>query len=233
MPNFEERSNQLELLDYPNLSRNELWLNMAELDTINRWLGGHKVTLSGLEKIISKEPTRTWFITDLGCGGGDTLRSIALWAKKKGYKVNLTGVDLDPYIIEYARNNTNTDLPITYYCEDFKTFINSKKQPCDIRIAALFAHHLYGENLSDLIKALKGSSHGFVLNDLHRHYLAWLGIKILTQSFSKSRLVKNDAPLSVERGFLKKDLKKALDDAQIKTYSISWIWAFRWQVIGF
>ncbi|HZK64528.1 MAG TPA: SAM-dependent methyltransferase, partial [Puia sp.] len=56
-------------------------------------------------------------------------------------------------------------------------------------------------------------------------------IRILTALFSRSYLVKNDAPLSVLRGFKKNDLVAILDKAGIRDYSIRWQWAFRWLII--
>jgi hypothetical protein len=49
-------------------------------------------------------------------------------------------------------------------------------------------------------------------------------------------MVKNDAPLSVLRGFSKSELNTMIKDSllDIKTvgYSINWQWAFRWLLIG-
>jgi hypothetical protein len=73
---------------------------------------------------------------------------------------------------------------------------------------------------------------GFFINDLHRHFLAYYSIKILTGLFSKSYLVKNDAPLSVQRGFIKKEWEDLMHKSAIDNYSIQWKWAFRWLITG-
>jgi hypothetical protein len=49
----------------------------------------------------------------------------------------------------------------------------------------------------------------------------------LTSIFSKSYLVKNDAPLSVLRGFKKKEWFAILQQAGATNYSVKWKWAFR------
>ena len=72
---------------------------------------------------------------------------------------------------------------------------------------------------------------GFFIADLHRHPLAYYSIKLLTGLFSKSYLVKNDAPLSVLRGFSRKEWEALLAQPGIKNYSIRWKWAFRWLII--
>ena len=77
----------------------------------------------------------------------------------------------------------------------------------------------------------ENSKIGFVINDLQRHSFAYNSIKILTKLFSNSYLVKNDAPLSVARGFHKKELEDLLNTAQIKNPQIIWKWAFRFLVV--
>jgi hypothetical protein len=61
--------------------------------------------------------------------------------------------------------------------------------------------------------------------------LAYYSIKWLTRLFSKSYLVKNDAPISVERGFIKKEWENLCGLAGIKPVSIQWQWAFRHLIV--
>ena len=74
------------------------------------------------------------------------------------------------------------------------------------------------------------SSTGFFINDLQRHPFAYYSIKWITKLFSRSYLVKNDAPLSVARGFTKKEWKKIFNSAGINNFSIKWKWAFRYLI---
>ena len=76
----------------------------------------------------------------------------------------------------------------------------------------------------------RNSNIGFFINDLHRNTLAYYSIRILTRWFSKSYLVKNDAPLSVLRGFKKNEWEAIMQQAGIQHYSIEWKWAFRWLI---
>ena len=102
----------------------------------------------------------------------------------------------------------------------------------DIVVATLFIHHFSGERLVALLSRLHAyAGLGLVINDLHRHPVAWHAIGLLTRWFSKSEMVKNDAPLSVARGFTRKELEDVLKAAGISNYTIRWKWAFRWQVV--
>jgi hypothetical protein len=85
------------------------------------------------------------------------------------------------------------------------------------------------EDLVFMLHWMKQNSRvGFFINDLHRHPLAFYSIQFLTRVFSKSYLVKNDAPLSVKRGFKKKEWKELFDLAGIHNFDCQWRWAFRW-----
>ncbi len=105
-------------------------------------------------------------------------------------------------------------------------------QRFDIVIGTLFFHHFTEEQLVALFARLKDQvSIGFIINDVHRHPLAFYSIKLLTKIFSRSSMVKYDAPLSVLRSFKRNELVGILKKANIENFSIKWKWAFRWQVL--
>jgi hypothetical protein len=102
----------------------------------------------------------------------------------------------------------------------------------DIIFSSLFCHHFTDEQLvSQLTWMHQHSTVGFFINDLHRNWLALRSISILTKLFSRSYLVKNDAPLSVARGFLKKEWEAIAQLAGIDV-EVKWQWAFRHLLIA-
>src|SRR5687768_9913622 len=103
MPDFSKRSEQKELLDADAIPAKDLHRNLYELDVINKLLGGHAVTLAGLERLNLKRD-RTYTILDIGSGGGDTLKAIAAWGLKRKLQLDLVGVDLKEECISYAAN---------------------------------------------------------------------------------------------------------------------------------
>jgi hypothetical protein len=97
---------------------------------------------------------------------------------------------------------------------------------------SLFLHHFTEEEIFTLLNNfLNIVSYGIIINDLQRSVFALAGIKLLTFLFSKSKFVKNDAPLSVKRGFVRSDLITILNKLNISGYKIFWRWAFRWLII--
>lgn len=222
--NFKYRSYQHELLDQESIPTQDLHQNLKELDTINTLLGGHAVSVKGLKAIL-KDHTGTVTIADVGCGGGDNLREMALWLRKQGIQASLVGIDMKRDCIDYAKSKCKDFPEISFIESDYRLVT----QKFDIITSALFCHHLNDTQFNHYLKWSKTQSNiGFVINDLHRHFLAYYSIKYLTFLFSKSYLVKNDAPLSVHRGFVKYELKKYLEEAGLVNFSVRWIWAFRY-----
>lgn len=228
---FDQRSYEKEIMDDLEFEGPVLDQSLKELRTINKLLGGNKVTTNGLDQLTKKNPQVSYSIADIGCGGGDMIRVMADWAKQKQIDCHFTGIDANPNTIAFA-NERLKDLS----CVSFKSenvFDDSfEHDKVDIITCTLFTHHFTDEELLRLFGTFsKKARLGIIINDLHRHRLAYFSIKVLTHLFSKSPMVQNDAPLSVLRGFSKKDFQKILSLAGMKSIQIKWFWAFRWQVL--
>jgi len=224
---LKNRSTKKELLDEDNIPKEDLFQNLKELNTINTLLGGYKITFAALNKIT--EANKTYSLVDIGCGGGDTLKQINSWSKQNKRTITLYGVDIKPVCIEYAKVNTENE-PINYICDDYRNVFNHVKQ-VDIIHACLFCHHLTENELIELVQFAVKNKSTLVINDLERNMFAYYAIKTLTALFSKSYLVKNDAALSVARGFKKQEWLDILTKAGVKNYSVKNKWAFRHEVI--
>ena len=226
------RNRTLELLDADDIPSADLYQNLKELDFINTYLGGHAITIAGVKKIIAAHPEkRTWTVLDIACGGGDNINALKKWALRNHIDIQFFGLDLKEVCVDYSKARLGDE--VTIYQMDFKDLENQDMQ-FDICTAALFAHHLFDEDLEYLLGIMhRKSNYGYVINDLHRNPIAYHSIKWLTYWFSKSYLVKNDACLSVARGFKKRELQAALQKAEVGKHKIYWRWAFRWLVVGF
>lgn len=228
---FKNRSYQKELLDEEHIPKVMLWQNLKELEFINTYLGGHQITRSALNRLIpllKKKSSVT--VADIGCGGGDSLKAIHHWFISENIKATIIGIDLKPDCIEYATKNCKDISQIQLLCDDFRNVFTSY-QKVDIVHASLFCHHFTELEIVEFIKLCKAQKAIFIINDLERNAIAYFAIKWLTKLFSKSTLVKHDAPLSVRRGFKKKNWIAMLKAADIANYSLKNKWAFRHQLI--
>ena len=231
MIDLTKRSYQKEILDGDDIPFEDIAINMQELNYINTALGGHNITIAGVKKFFkSSGVTQSFTICEIGCGGGDNLNAINNWCVKNKVNVNFIGIDIKPACIEFAKKQY-PGLPCTWVTCLYEKVIFDLQKP-DIIFSSLFCHHFNNDQIVTMLQWMKqNSTKGFFINDLHRHGLAYYSIKILTRLFSASYLVKNDAPLSVARGFVLADWRQYFKASGIKNFSINWKWAFRYLIV--
>jgi ubiquinone/menaquinone biosynthesis C-methylase UbiE len=225
-PDFSIRSNEHELMDQTIDSIDDLFVNLKELEFINIVTGGRH-TYKALSKIM-KQQSKTYHIADIGFGAGDMLNYILKNKPNQG-NIMLSGVDLMPEAKMYVdKYHPELEDSVAFNIGDYKDFF-AQNENIDIAIAGLFCHHLTDDQIIEFFQIIqKNCKVGAVVNDLHRAPLAYYGIKYPTQWFSKSRFTKNDAPLSVLRGFKRSELEYLLKKAGILHYTLEWKWAFRY-----
>jgi SAM-dependent methyltransferase len=230
--NLTTRATTAELMDDLTLASDELRQNLDELETINTWLGGYQPVLTALARLRPSFPQgRPLRLADLGSGGGDTLRHVARWARRQHQAIELVGVDANEFMLTYAAAKSQAYPEIEYQQIDIFS-PGFATQQYDVLTASLFCHHFTDDELVGLLRGWhRQAGLAVIINDLHRHPLAYYSIKYLTKVLGGSRLVQHDAPLSVARAFSRQEWVRLLAKAGITKYELRWCWAFRWQVI--
>jgi|SRR5690349_811211 len=232
MPDFSQRAIGLEVMDDLDVAGRDLTQALRELDSINYLLGGNYVSLNGVAQLLDACPSiGNVYIADVGCGSGDLLKRIRRLVERKRIVARLTGFDANANVIRFARDHTPATCRIEY--ETLNIFSRDFQQRgFDVVTGTLFFHHFTNNELVTFFNRLKGQVKvGIVINDIHRHWFAYYSIKWLTRFFSRSPMVKHDAPLSVLRAFRKNELVDILRQAGFTRFRIRWCWAFRWQVL--
>ncbi len=228
MIDYRHRSNKKELLDGNNIPFGDIAENMKELDFINAHLGGHAITVKGFKNLMGHRKKIS--VCEIGCGGGNNINALATFCIKNKILAKFTGIDINASCIDFAKEKTLLK-NVKFIVSDYKLANFGTDKP-DIIFSSLFCHHFAEDELVKMLQWMRiNSAIGFFINDLHRHPLAYHSIKFITQLFSKSYLVKNDAPLSVLRGFKKEEWISLFKNAGVANYSIQWKWAFRYLLI--
>ena len=221
------RSSEIEMMDDFTIEGVVFRDTLDKLEIINRFLGGNKLTIHGLKKLLENQSkNKTITIVDLGCGHGDILRDVAEFGRKKNYSFKLIGIDANFAAIEYARELSKEYSELSFemidiFSEDFK------KQSYDIVLCTLFLHHFKNEELISFLKStIKKATIGVVINDLHRHKLAYYLFKLIG-FFIKNKMIREDGLISILRAFNRKDLENISIQMKVQ-FSIQWKWAFRY-----
>lgn len=211
---------ETELMDDFSIRDSRIDDALKELKIINNYLGGVSTTVSAL-KYFTRDKLLSIKIIDVGSGSSDNL----IIAKNTYPNLQILSVDKNISVLNYSKNSLQKINSDAYH-------LPFKDECCDIVHIALFLHHFNEDQIEKLLNEfLRICKKGIIINDLQRSLLALAGIKLLTVLFSKSILVKNDAPVSVKRSFNKSEIINFLRKSGVSNYIIKYKWAFRWMVV--
>lgn len=225
-----KRSEATEVMDNFAMEGSILKDALDKIASINQLLGGNKVTLNGLKQLLGKPGSNGEIsILDVGCGNGDMLRFLADYAKRKGLKFKLKGLDANAFTIGHARQLSVNYPGILYTCADIFEEIK-QAQRYDVILCTLTLHHFKDQELLQLMEGFKNKANiGVVVNDLHRSALAYYLFMAICLVFRLNKMSKDDGLVSILRGFKKQELHTFSRHLKLKKYTLRWCWAFRFQ----
>ncbi len=218
------RRNIPEMMDDPAVEDGKVVRALKELSVINRWLGGYRVSRLGVGRLISfLPPDRPVSVLDVGAGGSDL--QMALAPLDRLFDVTSLDINYHSCVRAVEQRQPVTAINGSAFSLPFRD------RSFDIAHASLFLHHCTDTEARTLLADLSRVARcGVVINDLHRHPIAFAGITVLTGVLSRSAIVRHDAPASVLRAFLRSEIDALLPPGLRASSSITWHWAFRWCV---
>ena len=221
---FSRRANLPEVMDADGLDPATYAAVIADLARVNTVTLARWPTIAWLRRQL---PSRVGFtLLDVGFGHGDMLRAIARWLQGRGLHAELAGIDLNPRSGPVAAAATDPSLGITYHSGRAEAL---GWQP-DFIISSLVAHHMRDDELVAFIQWMERTARvGWLINDLHRHWLAWAGFRTLAFVFRWHPIVAHDGALSVRRAFTRAELEALLAAAGVQA-ELRWHFPFRWTV---
>jgi SAM-dependent methyltransferase len=188
---------------------------LRSLEKVNRWFLGYRPTLAWLDRVPHRLHEAI-HILDVGSGGGDLLRRIAGWAKRRGIAVQLTGIDLNSYAVRAAIEFTPKEIGIKWVTGDAMAFY--PEAPIDIAVSSLMAHHLEDEEIVTLLKWMDATVKvGWFINDLERAEWSYR----MFNWVHWHRIVQHDGPVSFRRAFRKTDWLRLLAAAEIPLEAVT------------
>jgi 2-polyprenyl-3-methyl-5-hydroxy-6-metoxy-1,4-benzoquinol methylase len=227
MMEFPARAMLAEEMDDPALDEAVYRRCLADLAAVNRVTFTHRPTLRWLERATSSWPPGARLtVLDVGYGQGDLLRAIAAWAARRGFRADLSGIDLNPRAAAVAR--AAADQQIEYRTGD--VFTASVPQRPDFIVTSQFTHHLTSAEILRLLGWMEEQARcGWHIADLHRHKAAYYLFAVLARLMRWHEIVRRDGQISVARSFTRGDWERLLADANLQA-EVSWHLLFRYAV---
>ncbi len=222
---FSQRSQEKEILDMGSeyYSQEEYEECMKKLFSVNRLFGFFYSTRTLLRKYAKNSA-----VVDVGCGSGLFLLNLSRYFPQ----MKMSGIDISEQAIQLA-NTLQKKTPsknVTFKRQELAS-LQSEHGNIDIVLATLVCHHLDHDDLAKFLSDAQSiAAKAVIINDLHRHPLAYYFYKIISPIF-KNKLITNDGLISICRGFTRKELQNILKHASITHYQIKWCFPFRWRII--
>ncbi len=201
MIDLRHRSTEPELMDQPHTSAHDYAAALADLARVNRVTLTHRPVLRWLQTATRDlQPGAAVAILDVASGQGDLLRAIHRWGTKRGFLLDLRGIDLNPNSAVQSRAATPPGMAITWLTGD--VFDHTPAAPADFIVTSQFTHHLDDQGVVRFLVWLdRNARRGWFIADLHRHSLAWYGFPVLARVMRWHRLVRTDGTISIARSF--------------------------------
>jgi 2-polyprenyl-3-methyl-5-hydroxy-6-metoxy-1,4-benzoquinol methylase len=190
---------------------------LRSLQKVNRWLLGYRPTLAWLSRTAAERPVH---ILDVGSGGGDLLREIARWGRKRGMAVQLTGIDMNPYAARAAAEFTPKEMAVEWVTGDALAYAPAR--PVDIIVSSLMTHHLEDVEITALLRWMEATAQtGWFINDLERSHRSSRMFYWLAKASGWHRFVLHDGPVSFRRAFREADWVRLLAAAGIPRQAVT------------
>jgi len=231
MVDFSRRSAEDELMDGPDLSQDEYSTCIADLAKVNTITLARRPTLAFVAEALRAAPEGTIpVIVDVGFGAGDMLRAIESMCARKGYRARLIGIDLNPRSEPFAKAQGASAFAIEYRTGDLYDWPDG--EPIDLVISSQVTHHMSDAEIRHFLEWMEGRARlGWFINDLHRHWFAYHGFRLLCALMRWHPMVRHDGAISVSRSFTRDDWERLLAETGLGgKVKIVWKLMFRYAV---
>ena len=182
---------------------------LADLATVNSVTVVRPPTIAFMRRVSrGMKAGAQLSVLDVGFGEGDMLRRVYRWGVRRGLRMELSGVDLNPWSATAARAATPAAMDIRFITSDL---FDLPWGETDVVISSLFTHHLTDAQVVEfLVWMERRARRGWFVNDLHRHPVAFHGFRLLSGVAGWHRFVQHDGPISVARSFRRRDWEALL-----------------------
>lgn len=215
------RIRQEELLDTDSGSIEEVHQSLQDLRRINRFLGGHRASLLPLRQLVEKFSLKHFSLLDVATGSADFPMAVAHWAHASQVTCHITGVDINPRHLAFAQQDVKHFSGIGLAVADFE-HLPFPPGSFDFVNASLFLHHIDDRAVAPFLKNLSSMARiALIINDLERHWVPYVFLKLTQPLFARSRITRFDGFASLLQAFTASELRSLARKAGLRTFGVT------------
>lgn len=210
-PNLQLRNtSDKEKLELAVVDPNRLRRTVRQFKLINKLFSASgRLMRTHFFTVMEQDPDRVYTLLDVGAGGCDIAIQAAREARRRGLKLNITALDRDRRVLPIA-SQAIRDYPEIRIVEGDALDLH-RLGPFDFVFSNHLLHHLSWDQIAILLEGIVAQTRlAFVMNDLKRSRLAYLGFTIFSGLLTPGSYHFYDGRLSIRRGFRPEELRDFL-----------------------
>lgn len=226
IPDFRERADPAllpELMDGP-CTYEQFRACVRDIAVSSRLTLAYRPTLQFLERASRTFlPGSSTHLVDVGSGGGDTLRRVAVWARRRRLPMRFTGIDINPYATRAAEEFSSSGRKprdVEWLTGD--VFTHPATQKPDLVMSSLVTHHMGDLEVVRFLRWMEEhATCGWFVSDLLRSPRSYRLFRVLARTLRWHPFVQHDGLVSIRRAFREEDWERLLLSAGIATGNVT------------
>jgi 2-polyprenyl-3-methyl-5-hydroxy-6-metoxy-1,4-benzoquinol methylase len=200
-----------EIMDDPDCDRGDLFRAFRQFELINGLLVGWRGCYARWIRPRLR-PGRTSTLLDIGFGGGDIPRALSKWARRDGFRLDVTAIERDRRALEFV-----SDLPsaqgVTYRFASTQDLLGEGRD-FDFVVTNNLLHHLTAPELVDFRDQVEALTRRVaIMNDIERSRVGSTLFRLLAPLVFRDSIAVPDGLTSIRRSFTRSELARALGPA--------------------
>ena len=245
-----------EMLDAGEGTDKDVAHSLSDLRRINRFLGGRKVILRALSSCLRDVSLdgsldvsldgsldgnldgsldarlKMVSLLDVGTGSADIPMAVGADCQRRGLESFIAAVDISERNLRVSRSRLNVSADIHLVQAD-SLKLPFASRSFDFVTASLFLHHFRDEDVVRLLADFgRIAKRAVIINDLVRNLVPYYFTRISGPLLAWSFLTRNDAPVSVLRGFTPDEMKELASRAGLSNVRMKRSFPYRLSLVA-
>ncbi|MGP9538034.1 class I SAM-dependent methyltransferase [Brachybacterium sp. AOP43-C2-M15] len=207
LPPLEHRDRHAaERMDAPDCDRQMLERTYAQFPVVNALVAGWRTAYRRHVRPLLRRGTTTTAL-DIGSGGGDLTRALTRWARRDGFRLQITGIDPDPRAHAWAQRRPPE--PGLSFRRALSGDLVAEGCSVDLVVSNHLLHHLDEPQLAALLSDSQLLARRRVIHsDIARSRTAYALFSIGTRPFFPGSFIREDGLTSIRRSRTADELRE-------------------------